>query len=106
MNSNPNDEQLGPLIRNNWQVRPVKNPEFRTTVWARIEATRRAPVTWGAWLRLNASRYAVLAVASVVIAGTSGGWIAKAQANQNREQLVQRYLASLDPLQQTEANDR
>jgi hypothetical protein len=106
MNSNLNDEQLESLLRNNWPVRPVKNPDFRAAVWARIESTRRAPATWGAWLRLNASRFAVLAVASVVIAGTSGGWIAKAQANQNREQLVQRYLASLDPLQQTEANSR
>ncbi|MBK9991014.1 MAG: hypothetical protein IPP19_09835 [Verrucomicrobia bacterium] len=106
MNSNLNDEQLGPLLRNNWQVRPVKNPDFRTAVWARIEAARRAPLTWGAWLRLNAARFAFLSVASIAIAGAGGGWIATAQANQNREQLVQRYLASLDPLQKTEANNR
>lgn len=106
MNSNPNVEQLGPLLRNNWQVRPVKNPDFRTAVWARIESTRRAPATWGAWLRLNAVRFAFLAIASISVAGTSGGWIARAQANQNREQLVQRYLASLDPFQKTEASNR
>ncbi len=104
MNSNSNDEQLGSLLRNEWQVRPVKNPGFRTGVWARIEAARRVPATWGAWLRLNAARCTFLAVASIAVAGTSGGWIAKAQANQNREQLVQRYLASLDPLQKTETN--
>jgi hypothetical protein len=106
MNSNPNDEQLGPLLRNNWQVRPVKNPDFRTAVWARIESTRRAPATLGAWLRLNAVRFAFLAVTSVAIAGAGGGWIAKVQTNQNREQLVQRYLASIDPLQKTETNSR
>jgi hypothetical protein len=106
MNSNPNDEQLGPLLRDNWQVRPVKNPDFRTEVWARIEATRRAPATLGAWLRLNAVRFAFLTIASIAVAGTSGGWIAKAQANQNREQLVQRYLASIDPHQKTEITPR
>lgn len=101
MNSNPNDERLGQLLRNNYQVKPVKNPDFRTAVWARIESTRRAPTTWAAWLRLNVYRFAFLAIASIAIAGAGGGWIATAQANQNREQLVQRYLASIDPHQKT-----
>lgn len=106
MDSNLNDEQLGSLLRNHIQVRPVKNPGFRTAVWARIESTRRAPATWGDWLRLNVSRFTFLAVVSTVIAGAGGGWIATAQANQNREQLVQRYLASIDPHQKTGAYSR
>lgn len=99
MNPNPNDAELGPLLRENFQVTTGKNPDFRTAVWARIEAGRRVPATWGAWLRLNATRCAMLAVATVTIAGVGGGWIAKAQAEQNREQLVQKYLASINPHQ-------
>lgn len=104
MNPNSNDAELGPLLRKNFQVSPAKNPAFRTEVWARIEANRKTPATWSAWLRLNAVRLAFIAVASMTVAGTSGGWIAKAQAQQNREQLVQRYLDSLDPHQQTETD--
>jgi len=106
MNSNPNDEQLGQLLRDSWQVRASKNPDFRTAVWARIESARRAPVTWGAWLRLNVYRFAFFAVASVAIAGVGGGWIATAQAKQDREQLVDRYLASIDPHQKTGTESR
>ena len=106
MNSNSNDEQLGPLLRDNYHVTPVKNPDFRTAVWARIESTRRAPATWGAWLRLNVYRFAFLAVASITIAGIGGGWIATAQAKQDREQLVERYLASIDPHQKTGTTSR
>ena len=106
MNPNPDDAQLGPLLRSSLQVNPVRNPDFRTAVWARIEAGRRVPATWGAWLRLNAARCAFLAVASIAVAGIGGGWIATEQASQNREQLVQRYLASIDPHQQTDTEPR
>jgi len=99
MNPNQNDAELGPLLRENFRVTPGKNPAFRTAVWARIESSRRSPTTWGGWLRLNATRFALLAVAVVTIAGAGGGWIASAQAEQNREQLVQRYLASISPHQ-------
>lgn len=99
MNPNSNDAELGPLLRKNFQVGPTKTPAFRAEVWARIEANRRSPTTWSAWLRINATRFALLAVATVTIAGVSGGWIAKAQTEQNREHLVQQYLASIDPHQ-------
>jgi hypothetical protein len=106
MNSNPHDEKLGPLLRSSLQVTPVRNPDFRSGVWARIESTRRTPATWGAWLRLNTFRFASLAVASIAIAGVGGGWIATAQTNRDREQLVQRYLASIDPHQKSSIEPR
>jgi anti-sigma-K factor RskA len=106
MNSNSHDEQLGPLLRGSYQVTPVRNPDFRSAVWARIESTRRAPATWGAWLRLNTFRFASLAVASIAIAGVGGGLIATAQTNRDREHLVQRYLASIDPHQQINGEHR
>ncbi|MFT3868692.1 MAG: hypothetical protein QM715_09345 [Nibricoccus sp.] len=99
MNPNPNDAELGPLLRENFQVGPAKTPAFRAEVWARIEARRRAPVTWSAWLRLNAMRFALLTIATITIGSVGGGWIAKAQTDQNREQLVRQYLASIDPHQ-------
>jgi hypothetical protein len=99
MNPNSNDPELGPLLREHFQVGPAKNPAFRAEVWARIEANRRSPATWSVWLRLNATRFAMLAIATATIGGLGGGWIATAQAQQNREQLVERYLASIDPHQ-------
>jgi len=101
MNSNLPDENLGPLLRGSYQTTPERNPGFRSGVWARIEARRRAPATWSAWLHLNMFRFASLAVATVAIAGFGGGWIATAQANRDHEQLVQRYLASIDPHQKS-----
>jgi len=99
MNPNPNDAELGPLLRENFQVGPAKNPAFRAEVWARIEANRRSPATWSAWLRLNAARFAMIVIVTVTISSVGGGWVAKTQAKQNREYLVQQYLASIDPHQ-------
>jgi len=48
---------------------------------------------------LNTFRFASLAMAGIAIAGVAGGWIATEQTNRDREQLVQRYLASIDPHQ-------
>ncbi|MFT3783193.1 MAG: hypothetical protein QM790_14385 [Nibricoccus sp.] len=106
MNSHSNKGPLNQLLRANWQVEPVKNPAFRAEVWARIEANRRAPSTWSAWLRVNALRFASAAAACVIIASVGGGWIATARASQEREQLVQRYLASIDPHQHTDPSAR
>lgn len=99
MNPNPNDAELGLLLRENFHTSPTKNPAFRAEVWARIEANRRLPATWSAWLKLNAVRFAMIALATAALAGVGGGWIATAQAEQTREQLVQSYLASIDPHQ-------
>src|SRR5262245_41850327 len=99
MNSNPNDAELGPLLRKNYQVSPEKNTAFRAEVWVRIEANRRTPATWSAWLRLNASKLALVAAICATLAGTGGGLLAAAETNRQREQLVQQYLASIDPHQ-------
>jgi hypothetical protein len=99
MKTLPDDENLGPLLRDACRVHPARTPDFRAAVWARIEAVRRAPETWSAWLRLHSWRFASCALAGVVLAGAGGGWIAKVQSQRDREQLVRRYLASIDPHQ-------
>jgi hypothetical protein len=43
------------------------------------------------------------AAASIVFAGTGGGLLAASQANREREQLIQRYVVSIDPHQQVNA---
>jgi hypothetical protein len=103
----PSDD--GPLpraLRQHCRVTPEPNPDFRAAVWARIEARRRAPATWSAWLRANLRRTAALSVAAIALAGVSGGVLARIQAGQEREALVQRYLASIDPHRQIHAGHR
>lgn len=97
MKPEPTDESLTRLLRERCAVAPERNPEFRATVWARIEARKRGPATWVAWWRTNSLRFGTLAVASVMLAGVGGAWMARWESQRTREQLVQRYLASIDP---------
>ncbi|MBW8780671.1 MAG: hypothetical protein JF599_02115 [Verrucomicrobia bacterium] len=99
MHSHPDDKSLRDLLREQWTVAPVRNPGFRAEVWARIEAARRTPATWGAWLRLHLLGVSMVAAASIVFAGAGGGLLAGARDRHEREQLVQRYLISIDPHQ-------
>ena len=93
-------------LREHWQVSPARNPAFRTAVWARIEAARGAPATWSAWLRLNFFRVSSFAVIAIALADAGGGALARNHASQQREELVQRYLASIDPHQRVHAAHR
>jgi hypothetical protein len=106
MNSHPEDTELRDALRAHWHVHPQRNPDFRTSVWARIEASRRSPATWGAWLRLNTLRLASVAAVCVALAGVGGAWLARAEASHTRDQLVQRYLASIDPHARIEVASR
>lgn len=99
MHSHPDDSSLRELLRENCTVAPVRNPGFRAEVWARIDAARRAPSTWGAWLRVHVLGVSLVATASIVFAGAGGGLLAGARDRHEREQLVQRYLSSIDPHQ-------
>jgi hypothetical protein len=104
MTPDPDDASFRQSLREHWQVSPPRNPGFRTAVWARIEAGRRAPATWSGWLRMNLFRVSTFAAASIFVAGAGGGFLAQAQASRDREQLVERYLASIDPHQKTHAD--
>jgi hypothetical protein len=99
MNANHNQDPLGPLIRKSWTVSLRSNPNFRSAVWTRIEASRQLPATWSGWLKLNFTAVAMYAAASIVLAGAGGGYLAATQANRDRDQLIQRYVTSIDPHQ-------
>ncbi len=99
MKTHPQDEALRQLLRH-WTVEPQVDPGFRAAVWARIDSARRMPATWSGWLRLNLVRVSYCSAASIVFAGTGGGLLAASQANREREQLIQRYVVSIDPHQQ------
>lgn len=100
MKTHPHDEPRRELLQRSWTVEPHPDPGFRAAVWARIEAARRMPATWSDWLRLNVARVSYCAAASIVFAGTGGGLLAASQANRERDQLIQRYVVSIDPHQQ------
>jgi len=98
----PDQDSLRQALRRSWTVSPQVNPGFRGEVWARIEARRRVPVTWGGWLKVNFARAATFAVVSVALAGISGGLLGARKTEYEREQSIQRYVASIDPHQRTE----
>ncbi|MEY4489503.1 MAG: hypothetical protein RIQ79_2011 [Verrucomicrobiota bacterium] len=100
MNTNHHDEPLRKLLRTHDQTHAVRNPAFRTEVWARIESRRQIPVNWAAWLRPHLAGFTTAAAASVILAAGAGGWAATAQAGREHEAMVSRYVASIDPHRQ------
>ncbi|AKC82241.1 hypothetical protein IMCC26134_04655 [Verrucomicrobia bacterium IMCC26134] len=100
MKTKHHDEDLRVLLRTLDQVKPVRNPAFRTEVWARIESRRQLPATWAAWLRLHLAGFSLAAAASVILAAGAGGWAATARVGREREAMVARYVASIDPHRQ------
>lgn len=75
---------------------PAASPDFRSTVWARIETLRAAPATWGQWLRSHALGVGVACAVCVLVAALSGGLLARQQALNERREQFQRYLVSID----------
>jgi hypothetical protein len=94
-------DPLHQALRRSLSVSPKANPGFRGAVWARIEARRR-PATWGGWLRVNLARAATFAAVGIILAGVSGGLLGARKTEHEREQSLQRYVASIDPHQREE----
>lgn len=103
MNNHLNDQQLRQLLRRSWTVSPKSDPGFRAAVWARIEVGRRLPATWSAWLKAHVASVTVYAAATIIVASAGGGLLAANQAGRERDQLIQRYVASIDPHQRVNA---
>lgn len=103
MKNHLNDEQLRQLVRQSWTATPKSDAGFRAAVWARIEAGRRLPGTWTAWVKANLASVTVYAAASVIVAGTGGGLLAAQQTERERDQLIQRYVVSIAPHQRANA---
>lgn len=95
MNSLPSETDRLSRALADWRVAPRRSPQFRATVWARIEAARRAP-TWTGYLRAHGALVAgALAVAVIV-----GAWRGREQARERdataRAALVADYVHGLD----------
>ena len=95
-NADGENQQLRFLLRAHCAPAPARNPEFRAAVWRGIEARRAAGGSWGGWLHANLRRATALAAACVVFAGAAGGLLAFNQAGREREQLIHRYIMSID----------
>jgi hypothetical protein len=83
------------LVLRSWILSAPRDPQFRSSVWARIEARGRT-VSWPVYLRGHAA--ALAGALAVVVA--IGGWVGREQAQArvaaDREQIAQSYVQSLD----------
>lgn len=84
------------LLREAFDCTPATaTPNFRTAVWARIH-TRAHPATWRQWLRGRLAVVSAVATICVIAAAVSGSVIAYHQNRSQRQQQLERYLASID----------
>lgn len=78
-----------------WRVEPPRDPAFRTSVWARVAAARRAP-SWPAYVRTHLT----LATGLLAVAILAGGWIgreqARARVEADRATIADSYVRGLD----------
>jgi hypothetical protein len=91
MNAPP--DPLSPLL-GTWRIAPPSDPQFRTAVWARLQAAR--DTRWAAYVRHHAAASCAALALAVVAGGWFGQWQAHRQAAQDREMLATTYLAEID----------
>lgn len=93
--SSPNPPD--PLSRalSDWRVHPRANPDFRPTVWQRVQSSES--VTWETHGRAHLARWSVVAGLAIAVAGWAGHAAARSQLEANRERMVVSYLGELDP---------
>lgn len=78
-----------------WRVAPPTTPDFRATVWHRIEQGRRA-ADWWIFLRARVGVLSLAAVVTVGVSGWTGHAVARTQVQIDRAALANTYVASLD----------
>lgn len=84
-----------------WKVTPPPSPTFRSAVWQRIEALKRAPgETWGNYLRAHLALWVLVGGVSLLGAGWIGHSAGEVRTAKARELLVTHYVESLDPMAQ------
>jgi hypothetical protein len=82
-------------VLHGWHVSPPADPSFRHRVWQRIGG--QAGVTWPVYLRAHPAAWALAAVLAVSAAGYTGGTLARAKTQADRDAMVVAYLVELDP---------
>ncbi|MBP7142297.1 MAG: hypothetical protein KBA71_10350 [Opitutaceae bacterium] len=99
MSSLNDDDHLRQLLRQGWPASASPSAQFRAAVWERIDAAKRKPATWPAWLRLHVPGVSAAGLAVILVAGIGGSLMARHQTARMREAQIQRYVASIDPHQ-------
>lgn len=79
----------------NWRVQPRRDPAFRQSVWARLEAARRSP-TWPAYARAHATVVATVLVLALGLGAMAGREQARARVAADSRALADAYVQSLD----------
>ena len=92
MNASEPDDPL-PRTLADWRVTPRRNPQFRTAVWAHLEATRRAP-SWTSYARAHAALVAGAFAVALVLGAVGGRDRARAEAESDR--LASSYVQAMD----------
>lgn len=82
-------------VLHGWRVAPPADPNFRHAVWHSIDEQTR--VTWPIYLRAHPAAWTMAAVLAVSAAGYTGGALARAHVQADREAIVVTYLVDLDP---------
>lgn len=91
---NTSRDTLSEVLRE-WRVSPTIDPNFRNSVWRRIE--RGTTATWPAYLRAHSATWSLVAMLVLGAAGFTGRALAQARVQADREAIVTSYLVELDP---------
>ena len=94
MHSNTPRDPLSDSLQQ-WRVQPPRDPNFRSSVWQRID--RHPRLTWSGYLRGHLVGWSVTAMLALVAAGWGGHAMAQARLQSEREAMVVSYLSGLDP---------
>lgn len=97
MNADPSDSKLIQLLRRSHSSEAATNPTFKASVWRRIEKDRAPSTGWVGWLRGQAWPVFASALASLALAGWLGTQLGDLAQHRHRDELMNRYLASIDP---------
>jgi hypothetical protein len=90
------DDPLSRTLQS-WRVTPKIDPQFRASVWQRIEAVRRADgESWGAYLRHHLGAWAAVLVVALGASGWIGVNAAERSNEMRRAHLVAAYVETID----------
>lgn len=78
-----------------WRLTPSRNPQFRTAVWAKIEAAAR-PSAWAQFARAHAALVSALLVGALALGALTGRVEAQHKSDRYNDLIAASYVHSLD----------
>jgi hypothetical protein len=94
MNASEPNDRLDPVLVH-WRVTPLRDPEFRSRVWARIESAK-LPASWPRFARLHPAAIVGIFSVAVVLGAVTGRERAKSRAVEDSDRLAASYVHGLD----------